>query len=221
MSETIQTTMTSADPSGDGSLSGAMDFVFKKMIQSLDGQLPAEIISYDRENNRATVKPLINILMTNSQQLERPLLASIPVLALGGGGFNVTFPLKPGDKGWIEASDRDISLFLQSGNQTAPNTLRLWDFADGRFIPDVFSDYTLPSDHEGKLIIQSKSGDVVLSLSKDEILIEAQKLTVNADSVKIKGNVEISGSLKVNQVDFSTHIHPGVSSGKDVTGGPK
>jgi hypothetical protein len=35
-------------------------------------------------------------------------------MQFGGGGVVLNFNLKPGDLGWIKASDRDLSLFLQS-----------------------------------------------------------------------------------------------------------
>lgn len=213
--------LTSADPAAKTSLSGAIDFAIRKALQAIDGQLPAQIIRYDRETNRAVVMPLISRLTVSGEIINRAPIASVPVLALGGGGFNISFPLKPGDKGWIEASDRDISLFLQSSEVEKPNTLRIHEFADGRFIPDVFSDYTLPAEHEGKLIIQSTSGDVAISLSSNEMEITAPKLTVNSASVEINGHVEINGSLKINGLNFSTHIHSDVSPGNGVTGGPK
>lgn len=214
------THITSADPADKTSLAGAVNFAFKKMMQDIDGQLPAEVISYDRATNRATVRPLISRLTTDGQAVERATVASMPVLALGGGGFVITFPLEPGDRGWIEASDRDISLFLQTDAIAKPNTLRQHNFSDGRFIPDVFNGFDLPGEGAGRMVIQSRSGDVAIMLSDNEITINAPTLTVNAPMIKINGQADIIGGLTVDGVAFGYHRHTGVQTGDGTTGGP-
>ncbi len=98
----------SHDPANAGGLAGTLREVFKKFMQGMDDMLPAKIIEYDRASNVATVQPQIMVLTTEKRTVPRPLFASVPVLALGGGDFVLSFPLKPGDSGWIKANDRDI-----------------------------------------------------------------------------------------------------------------
>jgi hypothetical protein len=205
-----------------------MEFAIKKQLQATDGQLPAVVVSYDRASNRATVQPLISRLTTAGEPVERATIASVPVLALGGGGFAVTFPLEPGDRGWIEASDRDISLFMQSDEMARPNTLRMHEFSDGRFVPDMFASHTLPAENEGEVIIQNKSGETLIGVKEDRI-----RLVVGTTSITIEktGISFIAGgkSLEFNVSGFThdgknvgaTHTHGGVQGGNDNTGGPE
>ncbi|HGO5420129.1 Gp138 family membrane-puncturing spike protein [Klebsiella oxytoca] len=222
------TNLTDADPGQSATLAGVIEYVFKKMLQGIDGQLPAEIISYDRQSNRATVRPLITRLTTTGERVERATVASVPVLALGGGDFGITFPLKAGDRGWIEASDRDISLFLQTDDTARPNTLRLHNFADGRFIPDLMADYDLPAGHDGALVIQHKSGESALLLGEKslELKIGDTSITATENEIKLAAGgsslvLGASGMTHNGKNIGSTHTHPGVLRGGDSTYEPE
>lgn len=222
------TVMTDADPAQGASLAGVIEFAFKKMLQGIDGQLPAEIISYDRQSNRATVRPLISRLTTNGEKVERATIASVPVLALGGGEFGISFPLKAGDRGWIEASDRDISLFLQTSEIARPNTLRLHEFSDGRFVPDLFSDFTLPDDHAGTLLIQHKAGKTRIGVKADEItlVVDTASITLTQTGITLSagGNTLAFGAdgVKHNGTNIgATHTHGGVETGGGSTSTPQ
>lgn len=222
------TNLTDADPGQSATLAGVIEYVFKKMLQGIDGQLPAEIISYDRQSNRATVRPLITRLTTTGERVERATVASVPVLALGGGDFGITFPLKAGDRGWIEASDRDISLFLQTDDTARPNTLRLHNFADGRFIPDIMASYDLPDDYDSALVIQHKDGKsaVLVSEKSQELRVGSTSIIANEDEISLTVG---SNTLKLTPSGLthngknigSTHTHPGVLRGGDSTYEPE
>lgn len=222
-----ETNLTSGDPASRESLPGVIDFAIKKQLQALDGQLPAVVVSYDRASNRATVQPLISRLTTAGEPVERATIASVPVLALGGGGFGLTFPLKPGDRGWIEASDRDISLFMQSDEMARPNTLRMHEFSDGRFVPDMFASHTLPAENTDELIIQNKSGETLIGVKDDRIrlAVGATSITLDKDSISfVAGGQSLvlnADGMKHDGTNVgASHKHGGVQGGNDNTGGP-
>lgn len=172
----------SRDLANDGSLGGVIASMMKKQLQATDGMLPAVVISYDRAQNIATVRPVIQVLDTDGGLTSRAQVASVPVLALGGGDFVLSFPVSPGDLGWIEASDRDISLFMQSLTDSAPNTLRMHSFSDGRFIPDKLRSYTIDGDDEGAVVLQRLSGSCKVSLRPDDtVVIKGGDGTVTID----------------------------------------
>lgn len=238
-------TQFSFDPA-DESLGGVIKFIINKTLQRIDIQLPAKIVSYDRNKNLATVQPLIKLIATNGSTIEKPTISNIPVISLGGGGFNITFPLKNGDLGWIEASSRDISLFMQSKQIDKPNTLRVLDFADSKFIPDVFDNYTLPCGHDDKMIIQSTAGDTYLVIGDgvikaktkkaeiecNDFLIDSKNTTINANITNINssvitangaftvnGNFNVkNGKAIINGIDFNQHGHESVKQGDQISG---
>lgn len=209
----------SRNPTDDGSLAGLLKIVLEKSLRSTDVQLPCEIVSYNRVTNRAIVRPLINLVATSGAKVSRAQIASVPVLALGGGGFCITFPLVAGNKGWIEASDRDISLFLQAMAQTAPNTQRMHSFEDGRFIPDIFGAYTHNATDDGAMVIQSTDGTVRISLATGVVNITAPQINVNGPT-QFNSPVTMPAGATISGISFATHHHAGVTIGTGNTGGP-
>lgn len=212
----------SKDPANEGSLGGALREVFRKLMQGTDGMLPSEVVSYDRATNTATVRPIIALLTTAGEVVPRATIARVPVLALGGGGFAINFPLQPGDRGWIEASDRDISLFAQNlAADQRPNTLRLHSFEDGRFLPDVFRSLDVSEVGADAMAIQSLDGAVRVELSPVRLRLVAETVQIDATTTTINGNVETFGTLENNGVNVgSTHPHSGVQTGAGTSGPP-
>lgn len=209
-----------------GGLAGALKAIIDKYMKSVDGMLPAVVVSYNRTTNRATIAPAINMVLTNKEQLVRAQLANIPVLAIGGGDFVLTFPLKTGDTGWIEASDRDISTWLQGGGKrrSNPNTERIHSFSDGRFIPDKLADFTLPAEAEGAVCLQNKAGTCAVIITDEKLIFKGPAEFL--DPVKMEKTLEVaekatlSAGAEIEGIEFGTHKHNAVQTGTDTSGGP-
>lgn len=212
----------SKDPADESSFPGMLRAVMRKMMMGTDGMLPAKVVSYDRESNMATVRPIVALLTTGGEIVPRAQVARVPVLALGGGGFVINFPLQAGDLGWIEASDRDISLFMQGMQEDlAPNTRRLHSFEDGRFIPDVFAAYNVSEVGADAMTIQSLNGAVRVEISPTKLLLVASDVQIDATMTTINSNIETFGTLKNNGINVgSTHTHGGVQTGGGNTAVP-
>lgn len=191
------TTNLSIDPANNGTLEGTFRHILGKMVEGIDTMLPAQVISYDRASNRATVQPLIKLVKTDNSSQSRAQVNNIPVLLIGGGGYLISFPLKPGDLGWILAADRDISLFTQNYQDAIPNTGRKKDFGDSLFIPDAMKGYSIDESDSDNLVIQSLNGDVKISLSSDTIKFEAENIILNGDA-QIDGNLSVTGDLNID-----------------------
>lgn len=235
-----QARIPSKNPADTGTLPGTLDFVIKKKLMKVDGQLPCVVLNYNRSSNRATVRPLISMLTTQGQPVARAQIASVPVLALGGGGFTMTFPLKSGDLGWIEASDRDISLFMQSMQQTNPNSFRIHQFDDGRFIPDSFAQYTFDDSLADSFVIQSWDGTQYIAVRPGGIDITGTAINVVASGLlKLQGaTVQIVNTAGtpgatgftgtppvmadaiINGILQSTHEHGSITRGSAKSDGP-
>jgi hypothetical protein len=201
----------SKPPAIDGDLGAALAFIFQKMMQKVDGQLPAKIISYNRTTNRAMVQPLISIISTSGQRVGRAPIAAVPVLALGGGSMFINFPLGPGDIGWIEASDRDISLYLQSAQVSSPNDGRIHSFEHGRFIPDVYDNYTFTLD-AGAMVISTLDGSTRIVMKPGKIQFFASEIDFNSTTFTVNN----AGVMTVNTATYNQNTTSG--SGSTTTG---
>lgn len=198
----------SLDPAFNDSLAGAIQFAFNKLMQSTDGMLPAQVIAYDRPSNRVQVQLLISMITTDKTLVPRPQLASLPVLIAGGGNFSLSFPLNAGDMGWVLASDRDISLFLQSYEQSPPNTNLVKNFANGLFIPDIMKSYnfTGSSSNLDYAVLQNNDGTIIIecglnnTTGANEINITGDRINVTVNNATgyftINGNLFVSGLIQ-------------------------
>lgn len=218
---------SSFDPSMRDDLSGTMRYVLTKWLQNTDDMLPAKVIAYDRTLNRASVQALISVVTTNNTIVQRPVIASIPVLQLGGGGFVLSFPIQSGDIGWIKASDRDISLFLQSikssgGVISPPNTVRKHSFEDAMFIPDtMFKTVTIAGEDANHVVLQSLDGTTKIAMGNGTIKILAPtSMSITTPTLTVNGEVVATGNVTGQGTSLHTHVHSGVTTGGGNTGSP-
>lgn len=203
-SETPLLAQTSSDKQR---MLGALMAAIRGYELTSDQLLPAIVQSFDRENNVAVIRPLIQWVDVGNGLHDRHPLAQINVLSLGGGGFHISFPLAAGDLGWIIASDRDISLFKQSLDTAAPNTGRLHSFEDGWFVPDVFRKYTIDGADTDAMVIQSVDSLTRISIKNGVVEITAPtSLTVTSPETTFTGNVTVNQNLNVDGTETVTGL---------------
>lgn len=188
----------SIDPADQNSLVGAFRFIFSKLLQDVNGMLPARVISFDRTLNRAQVQPLIAVVNTNQEQISRAEIASVPVFQLGGGGFLLNFNLNPGDLGWILANDRDISLFLQSYQEEKPNTNRKNNFSDSLFVPHVMTGYSINEEDAEHAVLQNLDGTVRIAMWPTKVKITAPEGLEVDGLITATGGITVSGGTGFN-----------------------
>jgi protein gp138 len=173
------------DPANNDSLAGMLSLVFRKLMQAIDGVTPAAVVGYEAgPPDYVSVQPLVQTVSTLGQTESRAQIARVPVCQIGAGGFVMRFPLVAGDTGLLIACDRDISLFMQSGQQSPPNTNRIKDFGDSFFLPIVLRGYTIANAADA--VLQSLDGTVAVNLSSD-------KITLTAPTVEIPGELIVGG----------------------------
>ena len=85
----------------------------KNIFFHLNVCLPANVKSYNSDNNTVTLQPAIQAVLTDNTFLDMPQLFDVPVLELGGNDLSIKIPLKEGDTGIVIFCDRDITLFKQ------------------------------------------------------------------------------------------------------------
>lgn len=186
----------SIDPADSDGFLGAMRLILRKFTQGLDDMLPARVVAFngDRNNPRVTVQPMVSLITTDKRTVGRAQIAQVPVLQIGAGGFLLSFPIKPGDLGWIKASDRDISLFLQNYAAGPPNTERLHTFEDAVFIPDVMRGYSIAGEDAANVVLQTNDGTVKVSLGAStlKMITPGCVLSMGGGSVAITAATSIS-----------------------------
>ena len=218
------------NPADGAGLSGAFNFIFQKLLQNTDGMLPCTVIAATDDRMFVTVRPQIMIVGTDQKTtLSRAQVAKVPVFHMGMGGFVLTFPVNPGDPGWLIASDRDISLYIQSGKEAKPNTQRLHSFEDGLFIPDAARLFTLAAGEGANVVLQAIDGSAYVSVGAAQIKLKhPTKVEVDTPLAHFTHDITAEGTItgkvdvKFGPTPISAvgHKHTGVQTGGGTSGGP-
>lgn len=192
-------------PQTEKSFATAIGFVLEKFAQRFECCLPARLIAFDRAKNTATIQPMVMVTVTNAagttSKMSRTPIQDVPVLSIGGGGFHVSFPLAEGDLGWLHASDRDISLFMQGLSESPAPTTRAHRLADGMFVPDVFRQYSIAGEDSGAMVLQTTDGATRIAIDNGEVRITAPtRILCRTPLVETTQDVHIRGTLMVDQL---------------------
>lgn len=207
-----------SDQASDARLAGVLaDYLQRWLRDEVDDLLPARVVSYDDVSNRAVVQPIVMVGTTGGGKVSRSPVANIPVYRFGGGDFFMRFPLKPGDLGWLKASDRDISLVMQGGGvEDWPNTKRLHSFSDAVFFPDTFKQWIIAAINADAAVWQSLNGTQCIALRPDEIEVtsgDTSLLLTPASIVQTVGASTITTTAAGVAIVSPTLTHNGKNIG--------
>ena len=170
----ITKTIPAHNPADENTLDGLNNVLIDKISIGIQNVIPAIVQSYDKATNRAVVKPAITGVASQGQKVPKEPYIDIPVLNISGGGFVISFPIKAGDTGWLIACDRNISIFKQNLEESAPNDIRKHKFEDSFFIPDKINNIGVSNPNA--FIISD--GTTSISLSTGAVGITATETTV-------------------------------------------
>jgi len=222
MSDQPQKPIEGAEPSrnpvNDSSMIGMLKQFMGKALQNTDDCMPAKVIAFDRVSNIATVQPMIKIVATNGESLNRAQIASVPVFQCGGGGFMLNFNLKAGDLGWIKATDRDMSLYLQGGTEQEPNTHRMHSFNDGFFIPDILSGFTIDGEDMENAVWQTLDGTVRIALWPDRVKVTAPRVVIESPIVEVNATSSVTLTTPTTHMTGDLQVDGNITSNQTVTG---
>ncbi len=202
---------------GDINPVGKEELLMEQVMLKIEKVAPAEIVSYDRNTNRASVQILNQAIYADGSKLTQKVLNDIPVFMMSGGGFIFSFPLKPKDKGWIIAADRDISIFKQLLSVFAPATYEKHRYKDGFFLPDKIKGFEITQDEDGAVILTSEDNNTKLVIKDGEIKLKAP-------SIILEGNTQVNGTLTATTINAlngvsGTFANSVTSTNGIVTGG--
>lgn len=187
--------------------------------------LPGIIVEFDAARLTANIQPAISgVARTDKgthEAIQMPLLLDCPVVFPGGGGVTLTFPLVEGDECLVVFSSRCIDSWWQLGGVQGQAELRMHDLSDGFCIPGGRSQPRKFNASTSKAQLRTDDGATMIELSPGLVEVVAPtKVSVTSPDVEITGNVTITGNLRVNGVNFNTHVHSGVQTGSGNSGTP-
>jgi len=191
-------------------------------LQEINICLPAQIVDFDHSTLKASVKVMIKRKIDTETSIEYPTFTNVPVQFPSGGGFQISFPLKNGDKGRIIVFQSSIDNYISgNGGIVDPKDQRRFSLNDIAFIPGVNPYSQAISADPEKLIIQNKEKTGFISMtSGGKIEIESTGEMEIKANVTIDGNLTVTGNATIDNISFNSHLHSGVQTGASNSGPP-
>lgn len=209
-----------------------------KIMQKIRVASPAIVseVDYEKQTLKAQITLRENI---NGKYIDIPELLDVPFFILGGGDYSCTFPIKKGDECLVIFGDSCIDSWWQNGDVQNPIDSRRHDLSDGFALVgfksqknklDNYSDEAFQIRQEDEVPFEINDDSIKITKSETEIKIEEDNIIISTGSnTKIKidtnGKVEIEaseinlkGTVKINNKDFMSHTHSNGNQGAN-TGG--
>jgi hypothetical protein len=104
--------------------------------------IPARVTRADLAKGLLDVQPLVKDLVERDagpEALSVPVIANVPVVWPGAGGFRLTFPIAAGDTVLLVFSDRSLDQWLAKGGEVDPRDPRRHALPDAVAIPGLRS----------------------------------------------------------------------------------
>lgn len=154
--------------------------------------LPGIVQSFDPVKMTVVVLPAVQCQFQDQSGawvwVTLPLLGDVPIVFPNGGGFTMTFPIKPNDEVLVIFSSRCIDQWWKSGGVQIQPELRMHSLSDGFALPGPRSQpRVLESISTQSVQLRADDGETFIELD------ESQTVTIRAP-----GGVNISTDASVN-----------------------
>jgi hypothetical protein len=165
--------------------------------------IPASVESYDRTTQKASVKPLIRAVRTDSDGTRvaesRPVINDVPVVFPGAGAYSITFPLAAGDTVLLVFSQASLDKWLAAGGEVDPLDPRRFALSDAVAIPGLRPFSAPVEDTDATAMVLQSGGEIHAGGSSS--------LATKADIDALKTYIAM-------------HAHTGVTTGGGTSGPP-
>jgi phage baseplate assembly protein gpV len=215
-------------------LASAIQTGIDSSLKEVHTQMPGIVETFNAELQTAKIQPAIKrVFRTGDGEAEfltptaLPPLINVPIIYPRGGGFSLTFPVKPGDECLIEFCERAIDGWHEYGKVQEPTSRRFHAYADAvafvglsskpnkvpNYSPDSVQlkhdngDVSLTLNPDGTYDVSADNGITVVSSAGDiDVTANQGDITVTADlgnisAIATAGNIE--ASAVAGQIDMT------------------
>lgn len=229
--------MSKSDLSNLATLPSVIKLAVENRLKELHTAGPGIIVSFDADEQLATVQPAIRRIFKTSTAEEEiliprdlPVLINVPVVFPRGGGFSLTFPVAVGDECLIVFCERAYDMWHQFGGVQTPNARRFHSYSDATCLVGLSSKPNkIPGYSSTDVQLKKDDGAVSVTLKADgglelvassavdvtapEVNITSTEVNIIATDIKLTGNVLVTGNLGIT----GTAQNDGVDIGKTHT----
>lgn len=182
--------------------------IFDQMLSDVQTAALVKVVSCSNSGGisqvgTVDVTPMVSLVDSQGNIYPHGTIFSVPYCRIQGGTSAVILDPSAGDIGVCVFASRDISVVKETKKESPPGSRRKFSYSDALYIGGFLN--AAPSQY--------------VRFSSDGVEICAANITLKGNVI-IQGNTTSSGSMVVSGVNFSSHVHTGVQSGDNNTGGP-
>lgn len=136
------------DEPREPSLEHVIQLALEAHLDGVRVGLPGIITEYDKDQQRASVQPLVQhgYVLDGVRRVETlPIIHDTPVRFPGAGTTRTTYPVKVGTIGWINFASSSLAVYLETGGIVDPDDDRRHDINDAVFEPGLHTFNAVPS----------------------------------------------------------------------------
>lgn len=177
------------------SIDESIDFIFNGKFADLKTSMPAKIVTFDLDRQRATVQPLWKRVDMDDDGNEviqdQAIINEVPVQYYRFGNWVITSALKPDDTIFLQFAERSLDSFLASDGKTIIDPIdgRMHNINDAYIVPCFSTDKNaIINMHSENFVLRSLDGNVEIHLTPNN------KIKMKAVSLHL-GDLEASKAV--------------------------
>lgn len=200
----------------------AMGTALDTRIKRLHTALPGRIVAFDAARQVASVQPMIEQQLMDGSRQPLPMLPDVPVQFPRGGGFVLTFPVKPGDECLLVFNERCIDGWWHSGASSEPLDYRQHDLSDAVAVMGISSlPQVVPAFATDAVELRRLDGSAYVRLDEGGTLtLDGAKVLIKCPVV-FEAGLTGKGDVVSSGISLERHLHGQVMPGPAVTGVPQ
>lgn len=185
-------------------------------LTDLHTALPAIVVSFDPDERTVTAQPTIQRIFTDGAGMtgavNLPPCVDVPVIFLGGGGYDITYPINEGDECLLIFSERCIDSWFVSGVPSPPDDYRKHDLSDAFALVGVRSLANKKPVPMDGLHIGNDTSEVIIN--KEQVKLRQGKAVLTLTEDRLTSSVELRcPNVITDSFNVNNHVHSGVEVG--------
>lgn len=189
-------------------------------LMNLHTAMPAIVVSFNSEERTISAQPAIQRVFTDGDGISGPqnlpVCVDVPVMFLGGGGFDITYPINEGDECLLIFAERCIDSWFSTGQPAPPDDYRQHDLSDAFALVGVRSLARQSPVAMDGLRIGNESSQIVVT--DDSIALQKGDAKMTLTEKRFDCSVPIyAPNLITPNLDVNKHLHDGVEPGAGST----
>lgn len=195
----------------------ALGFVFSQQFKKIYTCMPGVIQSYDDSSKRAQVLPALQRTFTDGTTSSLPVLVDVPIIFPSGGGFTITMPITKGDAVLLLFSQRGITEFKKTFNESLPDIDSLLSIQDAIAIPGFGALSISPNLTDGANM-QTEDGTNSISVNNDKAELKIGANTLDIDDTAMTATIG-GATLVLNSTSLTSNVPVFAPSYSGLSGG--